>query len=233
MKRYLLLVLVVLLIPVLYSVTVAAEENISFTVVSEYQSLIPGRAGNLVYWQFKEKNLGADGFEVEIEDRDQKVGCRAELYFNPNRDLVQADCFRWVNGKEICSADRYEAAEPVILSSTIIPGDWLNRPLPFVYKAGKRKFITHEQIGTTRFATYLTVQERRVSFKNAVSAGMIRDDLQASSAISDSLCLVEITVNGATGSKAKVLLQQLWAEGDMFWLYEAKEGRRSWRMLQK
>ncbi len=231
MKRSLLLVM--LLIPVLFSNTLAAAENVSYTVVSEYQSLIPGRVSNVVSWQFTESGVGENGFEVEIEDLAQKVGCRAELYFASNRVLEQADCFRWVNGEEICSANRYEVDKPAILSSTIIPGDWLNRPLPFVYNAGKRKFITYEQVGTTRFVTYLMVRDRRITLQEAISAGMIRDDLNMDSAVSGPLYLVEITANSGNGGQEKVLLQQLWVEGGVFWLYETKDGRRSWRVLQK
>ena len=233
MKRYFGLLLILLLIPVLQITTVRAENGFSHTIVSEYQSLVPGRSANRVNWRFIQQNLGANGFLLAVEDLDQKVGCRAELYFNSSMALEQTDCFRWVNGEEVCSASQYDAAKPVILSSTIIPGDWLNWTLPFVYQAAKYEAVIYEQIGTARFATYLTIQDYPVSRSKAVAEGMIRSDLQPDLDASAKLCLVEITRNSGNHNSPELLLRQLWVTGDNFWVYEEKAGRRSWRVLKK
>ena len=233
MKRYFCLLFISLLITVPQVVAAGAENGFSYTIVSEYQGLVPGRSANQVHWQFNQHNLGADGFLFEVEDRDQKVGCRAEFYFSPTRSLEQADCFRWVNGEEVCSANQYDSAKPALLTYTIIPGDWINRPLPFVYDAVRREVVTYEQVGTARFAAYLSIQDRQISRAEAVAEGMINPDLQPGFAAKTNLYLVEITRAGANQDQPELLLQQLWVAGDNFWLYESKAGRRSWRVLKK
>lgn len=206
--------------------------TVTRTIVSEYRSPMPGRAVNEVRWQFVARATAEAGYMVEIEDIDQKVGCRAELYFSKSQKLEQADCFRWVKGAEVCSANRYDTKKPALLSATIIPGDWLNRPLPFVYQPAQRKVVLYEQIGTSRFANYLVVQDRKISRKEALAQGMIREDLQDSLDIDGQLYLVEISRKD-DGVNQDSRLQQLWLAGDNFWLYESQAGRRSWRLLQK
>ncbi len=232
MRNYFYIVLFFLLfisLPAAYAGSGQAVAN--YEIISEYQSPVPGSAVNEVRWQFAGR-VTADGYMVEIEDLDQKVGCRAELYFSSNHVLEQADCFRWVKGAEVCSANQYDTKKPALLNATIIPGDWLNRPLPFVHQANKRKVVLYEQIGTSRFANYLIVQDRQISRQEALAQGMIRDDLQTGLAVAGQLYLVEISRAG-NGASQDLLLQQLWRVGDNFWLYESKAGRSSWRLLQK
>jgi hypothetical protein len=232
MRNYFYPVLFLLLfisLPVAYAGSDHVVAN--YEIISEYQSPVPGRAVNEVRWQFAGR-VTADGYMIEIEDLDQVVGCRAELYFSSNQVLEQADCFRWVKGAEVCSANQYDTKKPALLNASIIPGDWLNRPLPFVYQANKRKVVLYEQIGTSRFANYLIIQDRQISWQEALAQGMIRDDLQAGLAGADQFYLVEVSRAG-NGAKPDLLLQQLWLAGDNFWLYESKAGRRSWRLLQK
>ena len=235
MKRFFPLLLLLLLLVVaagLQVPVVRAQAEVTRTILSEYRSLIPGRANNQVRWQFKEYNLGAEGYEIEVEDQEQKVGCRAELYLNPARRLEQADCFRWVNRQEVCSAGQYDKHKPALLNATIIPGDWLNRELPFIPLEKERKTVVYEQIGTSRFATYLEIRDQLLSRAEARSRGLIRDDLQVNLPESGNLYLVEVLRDNGRG-QPEVLLQQLWLTGDRFWLYEAKGGRRSWRVLGK
>jgi len=209
----------------------SGDAPITRTIHSEYQSPMPGRSVNKVRWQFRQKaTIG--GYMVEIEDIDHKVGCRAELYFSKSQKLEQADCFRWVKDAEICSANRYDIKKPALLNATIIPGDWLNRSLPFVYQSAKRKDVLYEQVGTTRFANYLEVQDRKISREEALAQGMIRADLQPGLTAGGQLYLVAISRAG-DGANQDLLLQQLWLAGDNFWLYESKAGRRSWRVLPK
>lgn len=212
---------------------VGAEVTAGHTIISEYRSPVPGRAVNVVRWQFTNTLSGVNGYMTEIEDLDQKVGCRSELFYGPSHRLEQADCFRWVKGAEVCSANQYDAKKPALLNATIIPGDWLNRSLPFAYEANKRDVVIYEQVGTTRFANYLEIQDREISRAEAFSEGMIRDDLQAGIAVAGRLYLVEVRRAGGSGDNNDLLLQQLWRSGDNFWLYESKAGRRSWRALQK
>ena len=233
MKRFFPLLLLFLVAAAGLQVPVVrAQAGVIRTIISEYRSLIPGRANNQVRWQFKEYNRGAEGYEIEVEDQEQKVGCRAELYLSPARRLEQADCFRWVNRQEVCGANQYDPQKPALINATIIPGDWLNRELPFAPLPKKQKVVIYEQIGTSRFATYLEIQDRSISRAEARSQGLIRDDLQAGLSGSGDLYLVEVARDNGSG-QPEIILRQLWLTGDSFWLYEAKGGRRSWRVLEK
>ncbi len=225
-----LLFLQIILVPAIYAGT-NPEVVATRTIVSEYRSPLPGRAVNEVRWQFVESTT-TDGYMVDIVDIDQKVGCRAELYFSESQKLEQADCFRWIEGAEVCSANRYDIKKPALLNATIIPGDWLNRSLPFVYQPDKQKVVLYEQIGTTRFSSFLKVQDRKISREEALAQGMLREDLQAGLAVAGQLYLVEISRTSNDGNQ-DLLLQQLWFAGDNFWLYESKAGRQSWRVLRK
>ena len=229
------MLLLLLLLPATTATTVtsaSAASCVEFSVHSEYQSPIPGQSSNVVRWRFKESCLGAGGVMMEIDDSEQKVGCRAELYYNADWSLEQSDSFRWVRGEEVCSASQYDESKPVILGETIIPGDWLNRPLPFAYEAQKREVVVYEQIGTTRFAAYLKIQDQEISRAQARAQGMIRDNLQIGLDSSGRLYLVEVKRDSGNGTQ-ELLMRQLWFEGDRFWLYEAKGGRQSWRVLEK
>ena len=202
------------------------------TVFSEYHSLIPGQRVNSVFWVFTDKFL-ADGEKVtEINDRDQKMGCRAELYYNGSQNLVQADCYREVRGDEVGDARQYSVGMPALLDRSIVPGDWLNRPLPFVAESEKREYVVYEQIGTARFAAYLEVQERSTSFAEALSSGMIRTDLQGGLVEPETLYIVEVKRKSGDGRR-ELILQQLWVVGEHFWRFEAKAGRRSWRLAEE
>ena len=216
----------------LFAMVFAYPTQADLTIVSEYQSLVPGRPANTVFWNFSEEPLADGGNMIEVRDRDQKMGCRVELYYNDCQALVQADVYREVRGREVCDARQYLAGKPALLNHTIIPGDWLNRPLPFIAESKKRVYVVYEQIGTARFADYLEVQEKPISFAQALADGMLRVDRQDGLSEPEKLYLVEVR-RGRRGEYQELILQQLWVEGDQFWLFEAKNGRRSWRLVEE
>lgn len=226
--RMLLCFCATLLMAVLFPLVSRADVSI----VSEYQSPFPGQPLNTVFWDFIEVALADGGTMIEVQDRDQKMGCRAELYYDEKQALVQADAYRNVRGDEVCDARRYSAVKPAILSYSLVPGDWLNRSLPFAAVSEKREYAVYEQIGTARFTANLEVQERPVSFAQALSSGMIRNDLQGGLVKAEKLYIVEVKRRGG-GGRLELVLQQLWMEGDRFWLFEAKNGRRSWRLAKE
>ena len=223
--------IIILAVICLFATALSTPVQADLTVVSEYRSLVPGRPSNTVFWNFTEEILVEGGTMVEVRDRDQKMGCRAELFYNESQALVQADGYREVRGSEVCDARQYHAGKPAIMNHGIVPGDWLNRPLPFIVESKKREYIVCEQIGTARFAEYLEVQEKPISFAQALSAGMVRADLQDGLQEAEKLYLVEIKRRSGK-DRMELLLQQLWAEDDRFWLFEAKNGRRSWRLVE-
>ena len=232
MKRPVILVLALFLLVVSFAAAAGAELVTKFTIHSEYQSPIPGLSVNIIIWDYEVSRQGDAGSIAIVYDQKQKVGCRAELYFAENRALRQADCYRLLRGEEVCSASQFALEKPALLSSTIIPGDWLNRPLPFSYVCEKSDYSVYEQIGSARFVAHLQVDDKPIRVSEARSAGMLREDLQDSLSGSENLYLVAVKRVGGDGSE-ELLLEQLWLEGDSFWLYEAKGGRRSWRVLEK
>lgn len=208
-----------------------AEKVDTWVVRSEYQSPIPGRDKSTVWWQF-ERQILAHGEElVAVTDLNQRVRTRAELYYNQNNALSQVDCYRQLRGEEICDARLYDTGAPVLINQSLVPGDWLNRELPFVPRPEVGEYVVKEMIGTTGFSSRLLVQEREMALSEARSNGMIGSDNEA---LLQKQGLYLVTVRKIIESRPDtVLLRQLWAVGDNFWLYEEKEGRRSWRCQQK
>ena len=208
-----------------------AGAGLSWFVRSEYQSLMPGQSKTTVVWQF-DRQLSADGdLKLLVYDRDNKVRCRAEFFFVSEGALVQADCYREVRGLEICDAKRYVATDPVLLTQTLIPGDWLNGPLPFVFDDEINTYTVRELIGTTTFTSHLKTRQKSISYNEAVATGMLKPDLQADEGKKNNLRLVRVA--RLCGDREEVVLEQLWAEGDIFWLYEAKNERQSWRLADE
>ncbi len=230
-KFKIILIVISLILPLAVSVCEVQADS-KWYVLSEYTSQIPGQLPTTVLWKFDRQSLESGGFKWKVQDSNEVVRCRAEFYFNVSGALEQADCYRKVQKDEICDARQYVVSRPALLNQTLIPGDWLNRSLPFVFEAGKRDMVLYEQIGTSRFANYIEIQDRRISRDEAFAKGLLRADLQFDLPASAELGLVEVR-RVVDGDASDLLLQQLWLAGDNFWLYESKSGRRSWRVLQK
>lgn len=226
------LVLVLCLILTWIFTVPGVQAGQSWFVLSEYSNQMPRQQQATILWEFAQLSLVDGGFEWTVQDRDKLVRCRAELYFTASGALEQADCYREIQGEEISDARLYNINSLALLNQTLIPGDWLNRPLPFTYEAKKCDIVLYEQVGTTRFANYLEVQDRKISREEALGEGMIRKDLQAGLSDKGQLYLVEVRRASDSGNN-DLLLQQLWLDGDNLWFYESKAGRRSWRILQK
>ena len=229
--RQILLSLILLLGIVGSANLAAAEKTQTWIVRSEYQSPIPGREKSTIWWQFEQQILAHGEVLVVVTDLDQRVRTRAELYYNRQGALSQADCYRQRRGEEICDARLYDTGAPVLINQSLVPGDWLNHELPFVPRAEVGEYSVKEMIGITGFSSRLLVQEQEMGLAKARSAGMIGSDNEALVGNQNPYL---ITVSKVTGSRSDaVLLRQLWLVGDNFWLYEEKEGRQSWRHQQK
>lgn len=208
----------------------ASGADLLWLVKSEYISPAPGQGKTILVWEFESELLPDGDRVVSVRERDNRARCRAELFFNSEDNLVQTDCYRTVRDEELVNSHRYVAAKPVIMSHTIIPGDWLNRKLPFAAETEVDEYVVYDQIGNARFANYLGVSDKLITYSEAVAAGMIRGE-QKNIAKQKKLYVAEVKRN--SGERSDLLLRQLWQEGDNFWLFEEKGGRRSWRIIEE
>ena len=207
---------------------VAAEEVESWVVRSEYQSPIPGRGKSTIWWRFEPRHLLSGETQVLVTDLNARVEARVELYYDQENSLHQVDCYRYRRGEEICDARIYDVVSPVIMNQTMIPGDWLNRRLPFVDQEKVGEYFVKEKIGVTGFSSHFLVAEKGIGLAEAQSLGMISSDNEL---FMQDQRLRLVTVSKVMGSREDLtlIMRQLWAVGDNFWLYEEKGGRRSWR----
>jgi hypothetical protein len=210
-----------------------ADAAQSWVVRSEYQSPIPGRDKSTIRWHF-ERRVSAQGeVRVLVSDFDGRVQSRAELYFDRNHALVQVDCYRQRRGQEIVEARIYDIKAPAIMNQSLVPGDWLNRELPFIVREKANEYLVKEKVGAAVFSSHLLVTEESINWAEAQAAGMIGSDNHDLVASDRPLRLVTVSKIIDARTKAIPLLRQLWAVGDSFWLYEEKDGRHSWRCQQQ
>ncbi len=209
-----------------------AEDGVTRLIRSEYQSPIPGREKSTIWWLFASSTTASGGTRVLVTDRDLRAQTRAELYYDQQNVLLQVDCYRQRRGQEICEARIYDSSAPVIMSQSLIPGDWLNRQLPFVPREKVGEYLVKEQVGVTVFSSRLQITEKEIELDEACNLAMINSDNQA---LVQERRLRLVTVNKVMGAGEEklLLMRQLWAVGDSYWLYEEKGGRRSWRCAQQ
>ena len=205
---------------------VEAGEAESWVVRSEYQSPVPGRGKSTIWWRFESRYFANGEAQVAVSDVNGRIKARAEFYYDQAKGLVQVDCYRHLRGEEICDARIYDAGAPVIMNQTLIPGDWLNREQPFAVREEVKEYLVKEKVGVTGFSSRLSVQESELSLAEAIASGMVEADNELSG---QGKRLRLVTVTKVMGLREEVLMRQLWAVGDDFWLYEEKGGRRSWR----
>lgn len=204
-----------------------AEEAEKWVIRSEFQSPVPGSKKSTTRWLFEKRILASDGTAlINVSELDGRAKVRAMFYYDLNKRLVQADYFRSAREGEICEAQSYDPSAPAIMNKTIIPGDWLNRELPFVERGRADEYHIVEKVGITGFSSHLIVEEREVSRELVIALGMLERDGELLNQAKN-LCLVTVSKALGTGEEM-VLMHQLWAVGDDFWLYEEKGGRRSW-----
>ena len=209
-----------------------AEDGAGWVVRSEYQSPIPDRGKSTIWWRFVSRISASGEAQVAVTDLNERVKTRAELFYNQENVLLQVDCYRHRRGQEICDARLYDAGAPVIMNQSLIPGDWLNRQQPFAVREEASEYIVKERVGITVFSSHLLVTEKEIGLAEARSSGMIESDNEA---LGRDKKLRLVTVSKVMGADEEriLLMRQLWAVGDSFWLYEEKAGRRSWRCERK
>jgi hypothetical protein len=230
MVRRIILSLILLFVILATALPTLAENDSSWIVHSEYQSPVPGREKSTIWWIFKASESELGERQVFVKDYNARVQCRAELYYDQNNNLVQVDCYRQGREEEVCDAVNYDAVSPAIVNQSLVPGDWLNRELPFAPQNKACEYLVKEKIGVTIFSSHIKVVDEVVTLAEARALGMIKADNEN---LVQGQQLYLVSVKKVEGLELVPVMQQLWAAGDRFWLYEEKDGRRSWRCQQK
>ena len=200
----------------------AVPEN-GCMVRSAYRSPVAGQPAAEVKWVFLQ---GSDPRRFLVRDTNNLVGARAELDFDEQGHLSGLTVARQVRGRPVVDVIITEAGNrQLILQDSLLPLDWFNcPPLPEANPAGT-EMVTREKIGRAGFVRRLRLRCREMTLADAVAAGMVVDDNREFAA-QKKLYLREALAR-ENGQWVPVL-RQLWTADDGFWLYEEKEGRRSW-----
>lgn len=195
-------------------------------VHSAYQSVLPGSRISLTEWNFSYKYQEDGTFQVMITDSNRKIQCRAIIFYDKNRRLVKADCFRTISQKEECDTAIFDPLMPAVLDQTLIPGDSLNCNITTLNCNQDRQCVIKRRVGDiVVFVDKLLLKKEMISIEEAVSQGMLNEkNLAFVSA--EPLYVLSLFREESDG---KVLvLRQIWQAGAKFWLYEEKNNRRSW-----
>ena len=216
---------------VFFSGVAAASERDLWEVLSRYQSPVPMQPESEVKWLYEKKIAGNNMTTVSVSDSSNRLLCRIEMRYNENSLLVGAESCRIIRGKEVCLEKEYEAKTPALLNQTLIPGDWLNLD-PQDLAAGdwvqSRK--VKDRVGNTSFVDYLTIKKKAVTLEQALVSGMLnRENRQ----FAENKRLYTLSLSRGEGENSQPILRQLWAKDAKFWLYEEKDGRRSWYLGRK
>ena len=139
------------------------------------------------------------------------------LTYDPRGRLKQVE-------KRILRGNRFVEIEehpqgPIVLSEGF--------PVPFDELSPLDESLNHVNIarkaGGLTFSYRVTREITGISPSDAVSSGMV-DQAIATTIGEQNLRLITIRKAGA------LVVRQLWADGDVFWLYEETPVRRSWRV---
>jgi hypothetical protein len=188
---------------------------------------MPGSRSKTIYWKFSPVVDPATGErKVVVEDVDGRVENGAVISFNRDRKGVRVRTWRVIRGRKESREQSFVPLNPVLVRNCLAPLAWPNCSLPFVYEQRSRSSTLKEYIGSACFVSHLKVCENPLTMAEAVALGMI-DDRNRGLTLGKELYLLELTRK--VGERRETVLQQLWAAGDDFWLYEKQGYRCSWR----
>ena len=209
---------------------VVASESAMWEVLSRYQSPIPMQPESEVKWQYKKEMVGNIA-TVSVSDVSKRLQCRIKLRYDEDGSLVWAESCRVIRGQEICSQKEYKVKVPALLSQTLIPGDCLNID-PQALAAGDwvKPCKIEDRVGATSFVDHITIKKEAVSIEQALAAGML---IQQNRQFAENKKLYTISLSRGEVESDGLVLRQLWAQDAKFWLYEVKDGRRSWYLGSK
>lgn len=211
------------------ALVMAVEKSGSWDVCSEYSSPFPGGSKSVVVWHFVMGKLQNGKSQVTVSDREQHSRARAELFYDSQECLERAVCIRFQQGAEIEEAVSFDPLKPALIKQTIIPVDWLNISWEKIVAGDIGEFIVKERVGNSQFSTHLKVSTIKLSRTEAEAQGML---LEYNRKLAGGVGLRLVEVAQILGPNSKIILRQLWGDAQEFWLYEEKEGRRSWRLAQ-
>jgi hypothetical protein len=185
-----------------------AADKGAFTVRSEYKQASGDRWKQTVEWEFRPTD--ANRYQV-FRFGDSAVQMILTYDADGRLTLVE-DHMSPANSRAI------DPNQKLVLSwGYPIPYDNLNPTDDFNGTVNLTKTVDQ-----TRFAYAVYREIRSVTGNDAVSAGMIDAD-QVPMAADAEFTLITVSYQNS------LLVRQLWAEGDSWWLYEETESRRSWR----
>lgn len=202
-----------------------AAESLVWKVLSQYHSPVPMQPESEVKWLY-EQRVDNNITTIAVSDYDHRLQCRAELRYNESGSLVWVNSCRIIRDKEVCRVKNYEPQKPALLNQTLIPGDCLNlKPQNLVDGDWEEYTQVRESVGAASFIDYLTVKKESVTFEQAQAIGMLN---QKNEHFAKTENLYTLSLLRGEKSQSELVLRQLWATGAHFWLYEEKDGRRSW-----
>lgn len=191
---------------------VFAGSSFPVKVRSEYYNSRTHKWDGATMWIFRQESRGR--ICVSREGSDEPV---IVLTYDPTGRLKQVE-------KSILRGNRFlEVKEhpqgPIVLSEGFpVPFDDLS---PF--DESRNHINISRKAGGMTFSYRVTREITGISPCDAVSSGMVDQGIAATIGVQN-LRLITIRKAGA------FVVRQLWADGDVFWLYEETPVRRSWRV---
>ena len=191
---------------------VFAGSSFSVKVRSEYYNSRTHKWDGPTTWIFHPESPGR--ISVSREGSDEPV---IVLTYDPTGRLKQVEK-RILRGNRFVEIKEHPQG-PVVLSEGF--------PVPFDELSPFDESLNHVNIarkaGNLTFSYSVTREITGISPSDAVSAGMVDQTIAATTGVQN-LRLITIRKAGA------LVVRQLWADGDVFYLYEETPVRRSWRV---
>ena len=192
--------------------TVFSGDFFPVTVRSEYYDSRAHTWGNVTLWIFRQES--PRGICVSGQGSDESV---IILTYDLTGRLEHIEK-RIRRGKRFVKIEEVPQS-PVVLSQGFpVPFDEL---LPFDEHLTQANIV--KKAGSQTFSYKVTREITGISPSDAVSSGMVDQKTAETLGVQD-MRLITIRKAGA------LVVRQLWAEGEDFWLYEETPLRRSWRV---
>jgi uncharacterized protein (UPF0248 family) len=160
-----------------------------------------------VLWQFSWEDRGKT--MVVRQDGDEQAMVR--LMYRENGTVQRM--WKRIRGNEVMETP---AAAILLSNGYPVPYDTLG-----AIREGSGEIVIKRRAGGVRFSFKVTREVARISLAEARSQGMVDQ-----AGVLDAHDLRIITIRKA----GRLMVRQLWAAGDSFWLYEETPIRRSWRV---
>ena len=199
-----------------------------WVVKSTYHNPVTGRSTPPLFWEFVVEYQDTETL-VSVRDVNGRAGFRAGLLYDRNGCLIRADCFNKMGDRELKVTRSFDAEKPAILEDSLVPGDWLNVPLP--WDGNVETFSVTRKVGeVASFVRSIRLSGKRLPVSEAVSRGMVPEATAAGLPSGELLLVVCEKLDGK--EEGREILRQLWSSGLPFWLYESTPSRESWFVME-